>query len=85
MRKSKSPHLLHHIQSMISRVINASLDILDHILEHESCDVDPVNRLDGATPLHIAIQKAAEETDPEGKEARTSVVESLLEAGADTQ
>lgn len=44
-----------------------------------------MNRLDGATPLHIAIQKAAEETDPEGKEARTSVVESLLEAGADTQ
>lgn len=66
------------------RVINGSLDILDHILEHESCDVDPVNRLDGATPLHIAIQKAAEETDFEGKMVRTLVVETLLDAGADT-
>ena len=62
------------------RVINASPYILDLILEHESCDVDPVNRLDGATPLHVALRKAAEETDPD----RISVIESLLEAGADT-
>lgn len=68
-----------------SSVINASLYVLDLILKHESCDVDPVNRLDGATPLHVAIRKAVEETDPEGKEVRTSVIECLLEAGADTK
>ena len=83
MRKFKS--FISRLVSMNDfSVINASFDIMEHILEHQSCDVDPVNRLDGATPLHVAIQKAAEETDPEYKEARTLVVESLLEAGADT-
>lgn len=51
--------------------------MLEHILSHEECDVDPVNRLEKATPLHLALRI-------QDKETRTSAVESLLEAGADT-
>ena len=51
--------------------------MLEHILSHEDCDVDPVNRLDKATPLHIAVQ--IEEED-----LRLHICESLLDAGADT-
>jgi len=53
-----------------------SLGVLEHILEHEDCDVDPVNRLERATPLHLAM--ALEDADTRG-----AVVESLLDAGAD--
>jgi len=58
-------------------VLNSSTDVLEHILSHEDCDVDPVNHIDKATPLHIAVQIVDEES-------RLSISESLLEAGADT-
>ena len=58
-------------------VLYRSTDVLEHILSHEDCDVDPVNRIDKATPLHIAVQ--IEEPD-----LRLYICESLLEAGADT-
>ena len=51
--------------------------MLEHILSHDECDVDPINRLEKATPLHLALRIEDDET-------RKSVVESLLEAGADT-
>ncbi|KAH9830437.1 ankyrin [Rhodofomes roseus] len=56
---------------------HGSLAVLEHILSHDECDVDPVNRLEKATPLHLAMRM-------EDEELRTSVVESLLDAGADT-
>ncbi|KAI0347936.1 ankyrin [Trametopsis cervina] len=52
-------------------------DVLEHILSQDGCDVDPINRLEGATPLHLALKL-------EDEELRYYVVESLLEAGADT-
>ncbi|KAI0027732.1 hypothetical protein K488DRAFT_81003 [Vararia minispora EC-137] len=52
-------------------------DVLEHILSHEDCDVDPINRLEKATPLHLAVRI-------EDQEMRKYIVESLLEAGADT-
>lgn len=52
--------------------------MLEHILSHDECDVDPVNRLEHATPLHLALQL-------EDPELRKHVVESLLDAGADTR
>ena len=57
-------------------VANGSTDVLEHILSHEDCDVDPQNRIGGATPLHLAVQI-------EHTELRKYIVESLLEAGAD--
>lgn len=56
---------------------NSSTDVLEHILSHDNCDVDPVNRIDGQTPLHLAVK----ESDPE---MRAWLVETLLDAGADT-
>lgn len=51
--------------------------MLEHILEHEDCDVDPINRLEGGTPLHLALKL-------KNRELRDYVVRSLLDAGADT-
>lgn len=57
---------------------NGYLEILEHLLEYDGCDVDPQNRIEKATPLHLALRI----DDPE---VRSEVVESLLEAGADTK
>ncbi|KAI0640149.1 ankyrin [Trametes polyzona] len=54
------------------------LEILEHLLEHDGCDVDPQNRIEKATPLHLALRI-------EDPELRKAVVSSLLEAGADTR
>jgi hypothetical protein len=59
----------------VSRVKHESLDALEHILSHDECDVDPENSLTGKTPLHYAIELESED--------RISIVESLLDAGAD--
>lgn len=58
-------------------VSHGSTDVLEHILSHEDCDVDPINRIEKATPLHIAVRI-------EDPELRRHITESLLEAGADT-
>ncbi|KAJ3829546.1 hypothetical protein F5880DRAFT_349760 [Lentinula raphanica] len=58
-------------------VQNGSADVLEHILSHEDCDVDPINRINRATPLHLACQL-------EDDGMRSYMVESLLDAGADT-
>ena len=68
------------IEPDLKRVFSASkasLDVLEHILCYDGCDVDLTNRLEGATPLHLALQI-------QDKEDRIQVVESLLEAGAST-
>ncbi|CEL56157.1 Ankyrin repeat-containing protein C105,02c OS=Schizosaccharomyces pombe (strain 972 / ATCC 24843) GN=SPAC105.02c PE=4 SV=1 [Rhizoctonia solani AG-1 IB] len=63
---------------------NASTLVLEKILEYEhplhegegGCDVDLQNRIYGYTPLHLAVRI-------EDAEERLTVVESLLDAGAD--
>jgi len=52
--------------------------VLEHLLSCEGCDVDPINRLEHATPLHLALRIS----EPD---VRKYVVESLLDAGADTR
>ncbi|KAK4688773.1 L-lactate dehydrogenase (cytochrome), partial [Tremellales sp. Uapishka_1] len=79
-------------------VINASTTVLDPILCHDTCDVDLKNR-QGDTPLHIAVRQKFEQHDGLrlylGKfcflsppyyltDCASSIVQSLLEAGADT-
>jgi hypothetical protein len=39
-----------------NRIQNASTSVLEHLLDHDTCDVDPKNRLNGDTPLHLAIR-----------------------------
>jgi len=57
-------------------VLHASFNVLEDILSEEGCDVDLTNKLEGATPLHLAVLT-------EEPEDRAHLVESLLEAGAD--
>ncbi|KAG8899735.1 hypothetical protein FRB99_006464 [Tulasnella sp. 403] len=55
---------------------NGSVDVIDLILEQDNCDVDPINKLDKATPLHLAAKL-------EEEDVRHSIIQSLLDAGAD--
>ncbi|KAH9964110.1 ankyrin repeat-containing domain protein [Russula dissimulans] len=55
-----------------------SLDVLVELLEYEGCDVDFINYLEGATPLHLAVKI-------ESPELRALIVDSLIDAGADTR
>lgn len=57
-------------------VSTPSPTVLEELLDFEGTDVDLVNRLEGATPLHLAVKLSSEE-------ARYGVVEMLLDAGAD--
>ncbi|PFH48126.1 hypothetical protein AMATHDRAFT_150600, partial [Amanita thiersii Skay4041] len=59
------------------KAAQGSTEVLEHILSHEDCDVDPVNRIERETPLHLAVKLKDEEV-------KSYVVESLLDAGADT-
>lgn len=47
-------------------------------MAYPGCDVDPQNRLERATPLHLAAKIS-------DADLRVQVVESLVEAGADTK
>jgi len=62
---------LHHAAKL------GNLSAMEVILTHEECDVDPINRLDKDTPLHLAVRI-------DDEELRERTVDSLLEAGADT-
>ncbi|KIO17345.1 hypothetical protein M407DRAFT_246768 [Tulasnella calospora MUT 4182] len=56
-------------------VQRGSENVIEKILECEGCDVDLQNRVDGATPLHLACQL-------EDDDARATMIWHLLEAGA---
>jgi len=58
-------------------VAQVSANVLDPILREEGCDVDPINRIEKATPLHLAVRLDL-------VEQRHYFVSNLLEAGADT-
>jgi len=53
-----------------------SVDVIEHILSQDGCDVDPVNHIAKATPLHLALELP-------DRFLRKLIVESLLDAGAD--
>ena len=53
-------------------------DVLDKLLDQDGLEVDPVDRLEGDTPLHKAVRYANNEW-----EAGKAIVELLLDAGAD--
>ncbi len=54
------------------------MEVLEHILSAEDCDVDPINRIEGATPLHLALKL-------DDSELRELVAASLLDAGANAR
>jgi ankyrin repeat protein len=58
--------------------ITGSFEVLDHLLDQELVEVDPLNRLQQDTPLHSAVRYSLEEP-----EHGAFLVETLIEAGAD--
>jgi len=54
-------------------------EVLDELLNVEGLEVDPVNRLDGDTPLHVSIRYANEKALDLGQH----MADLLCEAGAD--
>lgn len=54
------------------------MEALDHLLDQEGLEVDPINRMEKETPLHKAVFYANKE-----KEHGLEVVEMLIDAGAD--
>ncbi|KAK9462280.1 ankyrin repeat-containing domain protein [Lipomyces oligophaga] len=57
---------------------NGSYECLDILLDVEGVEVDPVNRMEGNTPLHCAAIYAEEEP-----EHAVAIVDMLIDAGAD--
>lgn len=61
------------------RAQHGSISVLEDILSCEGCDVDLQNRLEHDTPLHAAMKNL------EDPAHRNYVIESLLDAGANTK
>lgn len=57
-------------------------DVLDLLLDQEGLEVDPIDRLEADTPLHKAVRFVNGLSKPDW-EAGSSLVELLLDAGAD--
>ena len=57
-------------------------DVLDMLLDQEGVEVDPLDRLEKDTPLHKAV-RFVNGLAKEEWEAGASIVELLLDAGAD--
>ena len=57
-------------------------EVLDTLLDQEGLEVDPIDHLEGDTPLHRAIRYVNELSADEWEDG-AAVVELLLDAGAD--
>ena len=57
-------------------------EVLDHLLDQEGLEVDPLDRMDGDTPLHKAV-RFVNKLDREEWPSGTALVELLIDAGAD--
>ena len=84
-----SLHLPEAVRGRFTSEINQSFsksaitdDILDALLDQEGLEVDPVDRLEGDTPLHTAV-RYVNGLSKEEWEAGSSIPELLLDAGAD--
>lgn len=74
-----------HIAPFPERALTESSlidDVLDSLLDQEGLEVDPVDRLEGDTPLHKAV-RYINGLSKEEWENGASVLELLLDAGAD--
>ncbi|KAK4659985.1 hypothetical protein QC762_115150 [Podospora pseudocomata] len=68
-------HLYHEAAS------RGHYEIIDTLLDQPGFECDPVNRLEGDTPLHTAIRWINSEP-PEQREFGNALVEMMLEAGS---
>ena len=66
----------------LQTVLTRADEVLDKLLDQEGLEVDPLDRLDGDTPLHKAVRYVNGQNQSEWRGA-ASIVELLLDAGAD--
>ncbi|KAI4156747.1 MAG: hypothetical protein LQ340_000004 [Diploschistes diacapsis] len=59
-----------------------SYEVLDHLLDQEGLEVDPLDRMDGDTPLHKAV-RFVNKLDKNEWHSGAAFVELLVDAGAD--
>ena len=71
-------HLYHEAAS------RGNYEIIDMLLDQEGFECDPINRIEGDTPLHTAIRWINSEP-PAQREFGTALVEMMLEAGSSTR
>ena len=63
---------------------SGSYDVMDVLLDQEGLEVDPVDRMEGDTPLHKAV-RFVNSLGKEDWEGGAAIVELLLDAGADAK
>ncbi|KAL8413469.1 hypothetical protein RB594_004920 [Gaeumannomyces avenae] len=71
-------HLYHEAAS------RGNYEIIDMLLDQDGFECDPVNRVEGDTPLHTAIRWINSEP-PAQREFGAALVEMMLEAGSSTR
>lgn len=59
---------------------NGAYDTLDLLLDQEGVEVDPVNRINGDTPLHVAARAIAK-----APEVSVAIIDMLVDAGSDVK
>ncbi|KAG8533997.1 uncharacterized protein KY384_000839 [Bacidia gigantensis] len=60
--------------------LNGSCEVLDVLLDQDGLEVDPIDKIEGDTPLHKAVRYGNDGNDEGGALA---MVEMLVDAGAD--
>lgn len=57
---------------------SGSWEVLDELLDQDNIEIDPQNKVDGDTPLHVTVKYAEDEP-----EHGTFIARNLIEVGAD--
>ncbi|KAI1323309.1 ankyrin repeat protein [Xylariaceae sp. FL0255] len=66
--------------------LNGSYYVIDFLTTQDNFECDPINRVEGDTPLHSAIRWInKDDRDPRHRENGQAIVEIMLEAGSDTR
>ncbi|KAL8387135.1 hypothetical protein RB595_010131 [Gaeumannomyces hyphopodioides] len=87
---TKIAHLLNNTKTVMGNHLyheaasQGNYEIIDMLLDQEGFECDPVNRVEGDTPLHTAIRWINSEP-PAQRDFGAALVEMMLEAGSSTR
>lgn len=60
-------------------------DAIDFLFSQDGLECDPINRVEGDTPVHSAIRWTSQQTDAEDRQLGAALVEMMLSDGASTR
>ncbi|TLD21870.1 hypothetical protein PspLS_08181 [Pyricularia sp. CBS 133598] len=72
-------HLLHEA------ALKGNYDAIDFLFSQDGLECDPINRIEGDTPVHSAIRWTSQQTDAEDRQLGAALVEMMLSDGASTR